>query len=274
MSAEQAGEPASSRRYFDEQAGYWRDVYDQPDLQGLVYRRRMETTLSWIDQLGLKPGAPALDVGCGAGLLSVELARRGLNVTATDSSPRMVDLAREHAAQEGVHVRALEAHVDRLPFEDAEVSLVVALGLLPWLADPGLAIAEMARVLAPGGWLIVTADNRARLNWLVEPRENPILMPLKLAYRAHKRRRGVQPAGAASYLHLPAAVDRMLKAVGMVPSRRTSIGFGPFTFMGRRLMPEALGAALHRRLERACRRSRLLRRTGWHYIVAAQKRSG
>ncbi len=265
-------EPAVSREYFDETADYWRDVYRDESVAGLVYRRRMETILAWIDQLGVEPGARVLDVGCGAGLFSVELARRGFEVTATDSSPRMVALARERAAREGVAISVQESHVNRLSFAGGEMSLVAALGLLPWLPEPDRAVAEMARVLAPEGWLIVTSDNRARLNFLTEPRENPALIPLKLARRAQRRMRRLEPAGTESYLHLPSEVDRMLTGAGVTPVRRTSIGFGPFTFLGRQLVPEALGARLHGRLERASRRSRLLRRTGWHYIVAAQKR--
>jgi ubiquinone/menaquinone biosynthesis C-methylase UbiE len=262
--------------YFDAEAGYWREVYARGGVEGMVYRRRMETAARWTQELELPAGTAALEVGCGAGLLTVELARAGLSVIATDSSPEMVELATRQVAGAGLAERAevREADVHRLPFRDGEFGLVVALGLLPWLHDPNGAVAELARVLAPGGWMILTADNRARLNSLIEPRDHPLLTPLKLARRALTRRTSEQQSSAPSYLHRPAQVDAMLATAGVSAVRRTTIGFGPFTFLGRPLLSERLGAALHLRLQAAGRDSPGLRRTGWHYLVAARKADG
>ena len=177
----QSSDPQSTvDSFFDANVGYWGAIYGRQELQGLVYRRRMETVAAWAAELGLPPGAAALDAGCGAGLMSVELARRGFSVSGTDSSPQMVQAASERAAAQGLSIRFTAADVHQLPFGDGEFALIVALGLLPWLHDPGRAVAEFARVLAPGGWIIVSADNHYRLNRLVEPRENGV---------NHRRRR-------------------------------------------------------------------------------------
>src|SRR5205085_4423169 len=120
---------------------------------------------------------------------------RGLRVTATDSSAEMVKTARRHASTLGlgdaVRVDLADAH--GLPFTGEQFDLVIAVGLLPWLHDPQGALQEMVRVLRPGGWIVVTADNRARLNFIVEPRENPLLAPIKVARRAAKRIAGQLP---------------------------------------------------------------------------------
>jgi hypothetical protein len=130
----------------------------------------------------------------------------------------------------------------------------------------------MARVLREGGWLIVSADNRARLNLLSEPRENPLLAPVKLARRAARRAIRTPPTGAPSYRHLPGEVDRMLAAAGLGVTRRTTIGFGPFTFFGRAIFDDRAAHRLHVRLQSAGeRRAPALRRLGWHYLVAARK---
>jgi SAM-dependent methyltransferase len=148
----------------------------------------------------------------------------------------------------------------------------VALGLLPWLHDPARAVRELARVLRPGGWLIATADNRVRLNFLTEPRESPLLAPLKVARRAGRRALGRVPRGAQSTLHRPLVVDELLASVDLKPARRATIGFGPFTFLGRSLVADAAARRLDDRLRELSReRLPVLRRTGWHYLVAAQK---
>lgn len=276
MSARRDDQQGSVDRYFDTHAGYWRNVYDDHGLRGIIYRRRMETALRWIDELGLSEGATALDVGCGAGLLAMELARRGVSVAAADSSSEMVTLTTRRAADAGLGMRisVTEADARRLPFQREEFSIVVALGLLPWLPDPGRAITEMARVLAPGGWIILTADNRARLNFLVEPRESPFLTHVRLVRRALRHAGGRAGERAHHHLHLPSEIDRMLLGSALMPVRRTTLGYGPFTFRGRTLLHERFGISLHRGLERSSAQYPSLLRTGWHYIVAAQKRAG
>lgn len=261
-------------RYFNEGAEYWLDVYRRNGLQGLIYRERMETVLGWVGDLCLPGGAAALDVGCGAGLAAAELGRRGFHVTATDASIEMVKKARQHAQEVGAvdAVQVVRADAHRLPFASEQFDVAMALGLLPWLHDPRRAVDEMVRVLRPGGWIVVTADNRARLNCIVEPRENPLLAPVKLVRGAARRAAGRVGDGATSRLHRPGQVDLMLRSAGMEPVRRTTVGFGPFTFLGRSLFNDATGLRLHRCLDRASEhRSPAVRRFGWHYLVAARK---
>jgi SAM-dependent methyltransferase len=271
-----AGAERQSRTdaYFGDTTAYWHDVYLQGDLQGLVYRERMQTVLTWVDELFLSPGARVLEVGSGAGLATVELARRGFAVESSDSSADMVALASRKVAEAGLGDRvALHvADIHALPHETGSFDLVVALGVLPWLHSPDAAIRELARVLAPGGHAIVTADNRLRLNLLVEPRESPVLAPLKLLRQALRRRRSPGPPGPVSYLHTPLRVNRMLGDAGLVPERRATVGFGPFTFLGRGVLGDRAGWRLHRALQRlAARRFPGLAWAGWHYVVSARR---
>jgi predicted ATP-grasp superfamily ATP-dependent carboligase/ubiquinone/menaquinone biosynthesis C-methylase UbiE len=263
--------------FFDRGAGYWRGVYDTDGLQGMIYRQRMEVVTAWTRELGLAAGAAALDVGCGAGLTTVELARAGLAVTGTDSSAAMVATATALAEQSGladrIAIRQADAH--RLPFEDGAFELVVALGLLPWLRDAPAVVGELSRVLAPGGSIMLTADNRHRLNRIVEPRESPLLSPLRPVRRA--LRRGSAEGGSdvpTAYRHAPHEVDEMLAGVGVRVTRRTTIGYGPFTVLCRPVLPERAGAALHERLQRSAAEHARLRGGGWHYVVAGVKRAG
>src|SRR2546425_4060489 len=166
--------------HFDATALYWQAIYDDPRLQGEIYRERQRAVLAQVAQLELPAEASILEIGCGAGLLTLELARLGHSVHAVDASETMVSLTAERARRTGLYARlvARTADVYALPFADATFSLVIAVGLLPWLHRPERALEEIARVLEPQGRLILTANNRARLNTLVDPRANALLTPL------------------------------------------------------------------------------------------------
>jgi ubiquinone/menaquinone biosynthesis C-methylase UbiE len=173
-------------------------------------------------------------------------------------------------------VQVVRADAHRLPFPSASARLIVALGVVPWLREPERAVAEMARVLEPGGSLILTADNALRLTVLTEPFENPLAAPLRPAYRAFKRwrRRGAPEEGAPFYRHRPSQVRQMLLDAGLHPTLQATVGFGPFTFMGRQLLSDERSIALDRRLEGWALRHPQLRRHGWHYLVTAQRLDG
>lgn len=260
-------------RYFDTESDYWSGVYGRDELQGLIYRDRMRLVSAWARELGLAPGAAALDAGCGAGLMTVELARAGFSVTATDSSPAMVQSAAALVQRQdlGDRVSVQRADARQLPFTDGRFDLVVALGLLPWLPDPQTAVTELARVLIPGGWMILTADNLGRLNRLVDPRENPLLAPLRPVKRALSGRPEGRDNRVDSHRHAPRQVDEMLAAAGIRATHCTTVGYGPFTVMSSPLLPNPVGVAVHERLQRSAARYPRLRAAGWHYVVAGVK---
>jgi ubiquinone/menaquinone biosynthesis C-methylase UbiE len=269
------GPQRTTEQYFDRHTGYWRDIYAGAGIASIVYQRRMAAVLSWVESLGLQPDQRALDVGCGAGLMTVELAARGLQVIACDSSPAMVRQAEQTIDARGLGHAAsvVQADAHELPFESSSVHVAVALGVIPWLGSPELAIAEMARLLAPGGVLILTADNARRLNAITEPFESPLATPLRPTYRAYRRwrRQGAIDDGAPFCRHRPVEVRRMLRDAGLRPFRQTTVGYGPFTFLDRNVLSDRHAIALDSRLNGWARRRPGLRRHGWHYVVAAEK---
>jgi ubiquinone/menaquinone biosynthesis C-methylase UbiE len=97
----------------------------------------------------------ALDVGCGTGFLTFELAGRGHRVTGVDFAPAMIAEARRKAADRAIAVRLEEADAEQLPFAPASFDLVVSRHLLWTLPHPEAAIDEWIRVLRPGARLVV-----------------------------------------------------------------------------------------------------------------------
>jgi SAM-dependent methyltransferase len=97
----------------------------------------------------------ALDVGCGTGFLSLELALRGHRVTGIDFAPAMLARAAGKAAERSLEVRFEPADAEQLPFAAASFDLVISRHLLWTLSHPEAAIDEWLRVLRPGGRLVV-----------------------------------------------------------------------------------------------------------------------
>ena len=105
--------------------------------------------------------ARMLEVGCGWGDFSARVAAElGVEVTAVDISPRMVELARER----GVDARV--ADVQELPFPDGDFGCVAANWMLYHVPDLDRGLAELARVLTPGGRLVAATNGLKHLGEL------------------------------------------------------------------------------------------------------------
>lgn len=127
------------------------------------YLRRIVT-----EELRLEPAAlRVLDVGCGGGLLTEEFARLGCAVTGVDPSSESLEVARAHAREEGLDIEYREATGDELPFEDGAFPVVYCCDVLEHVDDVGRTVAEIARVLRPGGVFLYDTVNRTRRSRLL-----------------------------------------------------------------------------------------------------------
>jgi 2-polyprenyl-3-methyl-5-hydroxy-6-metoxy-1,4-benzoquinol methylase len=263
--------------YFQAQSSYWKDIYASSGPQAEIYRLRQAIVLAWIEGLDLAPGSRVLDVGCGAGFLSVELAKRGLRVDAIDPAEAMVELTRRYAEESGVTelLSVGIGDVCDMDFADDSFDLVVALGVIPWLERPALAIREMARVTRPGGHILLTADNRKRIIYLLDPKMNPILAPLRRNIKSILGRIGIlhEPQDRIiENLYDIHYIDRTLAEAELIKAKGTTLGFGPFTFLGRRFLPKFVDIMLHFQLQHlADLRVPGFRSTGSQYLVLARK---
>ncbi len=107
------------------------------------------------EMAGSVSGKRVLDVGCGDGAYSIEIARRGAIVTGIDISAEMIDAARRRAEERGAEVELLVGDASRVPFPDGTFDVVLAVTVLCFVGDAAAAVREMARVLAPGGRLVL-----------------------------------------------------------------------------------------------------------------------
>jgi ubiquinone biosynthesis O-methyltransferase len=108
-----------------------------------------------LETLGSVPRKTLLDVGCGEGALASDLARYGAIVTGLDADPAMIAAARRRAEAEALPLQFIEGQAESLPFESATFDLVLAVTVLCFVRDVERAVKEMARVLKPGGRLVI-----------------------------------------------------------------------------------------------------------------------
>jgi len=151
-------------RTIDEVRSYY-DRRPQQEWQRLV-RQRLEYAVTLRALRDTLPAtARVLDAGGGPGRYAVALAAAGHAVTLLDLSPRLLQLARDHAAQRKVHLAGIGegSATDLCRFDDASFEAVLLLGPLyhlPELEDRLLALREARRVLVPDGVLVVAFVSR------------------------------------------------------------------------------------------------------------------
>ena len=114
-----------------------------------------------IDSAAIGAGETVLDLGCGTGNAALLAAERGAAVTGVDPAQRLLDVAAAQAAADGLEVTFVRAEAARLPLRDGAFDAVVSVFGVVFAPDPQLAAAELARVTAAGGRIVLTA-------WIVD----------------------------------------------------------------------------------------------------------
>ena len=262
--------------YFQSSSDYWKRIYETPALLPLIYQIRQAAVLAWIKELRLPTNSRILEIGCGAGVLTMELARLGYSIEAVDAAPAMVELTLQNAMRAGVSDRVSTslADVHALSFSERKFDLIVAVGVIPWLHEEDVALLEMRRVLKPEGYLIVTADNEWRLSRLVDPASTPPLRLFRKLAKSVLRSTGLfEPSrDFQPKRHTPAELSRLFHVSGFRELKFACVGFGPFTFFGKPLFGEDFGLAIHSRMQSlAERRIPPFHITGAHYLALCRR---
>ncbi len=185
-----------------------------------------------------------LEIGCGMGMDSVRLARCGFQVTALDLTEAALDVARRYAREQAAHVDFRLGNAERLDFADESFDAVYSFGVLHHTPHPDKAVAELHRVLKPGGRAFVMLYHR---NSLV----NLVHWAFRLPYESPKNLRDQCPI---VYTFTRQSARRLFSAFSAVEIHADY----PFTY------GFGLGAWLTRPVLKA-----LGRRIGWHLMITA-----
>jgi SAM-dependent methyltransferase len=172
-SPEHAAEDAVA--YHRDLAAGWEQRYEKPAFQARL--RAFEECLAGVDL----HGRDWLDAGCGSGTMARYLAEAGASVLGVDAAEEMISTAREFASLDVVKEKAGKsagtdnhesgrpprfqqiATIAHLPLNDRSLDGIICSSVLEYVPDPPACLAEFARVLRPGGLLIVSVANRNSL---------------------------------------------------------------------------------------------------------------
>lgn len=147
------------RSFFEAVAADW------DTMRLAYYDERVIETMA--DAIGLDGTQTVVDVGTGTGFVAAGLAPRSDRVIALDHSPAMLDVARRNLGDLGIdNVQFGEGDLRHLPLDDDSVDVAVANMVLHHAEDPAAMIAEMARVVRPGGWVAITDEIEHPYTWM------------------------------------------------------------------------------------------------------------
>lgn len=246
--------------FFSGATHYWADVYTDAESRNESFdsyakRRRLRLVLDMLDRCVTGRHLALLDVGCGPGLFLEEAACRGHEVHGVDISKRMVKVANARLG-ELVSGRppCQQGDIECLPFASGSMDVILCLGVLPYLRDDRLALAEISRVLKDGGIAIVVLPNLVKLGNLLDPYYYLVRGWQYLWYRLFRAdavtQRAIEPDrfGANSMFgirrYTGAQIRTMFSLRGFSILETRGIDYGPVTFWKRRFLPDRVSTAL------------------------------
>lgn len=151
--------------YYDAWADAW---WSGTDRHLRLLHAIVPARMRWFTPLvGGWTGKDVLEVGCGGGFMTEAVAREGARVIGVDPSDKALEAARRHAAAVGLAIDYRRGVGEALPVGDASLDVVLCVDVLEHLPDVPGALAEIARVLRPGGWFLFDTFDRTWWSWLV-----------------------------------------------------------------------------------------------------------
>lgn len=219
---------------FDDQhdGAKWNNLYNGPDdrLEKHMFRLRRDLAVEWALQC-TSGDAYVLDLGCGSGPF-LELLAPHRSCVGVDASLDLLSHARERLAFKNLQAELYRSDCRSTGFDDDTFDFVSCLGVISYVADYGPVLAEISRILKPGGTAIVTTRSSRRPVFC-----DPIAIVKQAIKRCLNLSRDTAPT-PGRFLD-PVAVERDLSEAGLAVLRFIGIGFGPFKLAGHKIYSDA-----------------------------------
>ena len=156
--------------------------------------------LGWIEGIARITGKQVLDIGCGGGILSDAMARKGAKVTGIDLSVKALRVAELHALEAGtrdVEYREISAEALALQ-EPASFDVVTCMEMLEHVPDPSSIVRACAELVRPGGWVFFSTLNRNPKSFLFAILGAEYVLQL-LPKGTHEYAKFIKPSELAGY---------------------------------------------------------------------------
>jgi 2-polyprenyl-6-hydroxyphenyl methylase/3-demethylubiquinone-9 3-methyltransferase len=176
--------------------------------------------LDWIDAQARLAGKRVLDVGCGGGILSDAMARRGADVLGIDLATKALKVAQLHALEAATpRVAYREIAAEALAAEmPAQFDVVTCMEMLEHVPDPGSVVQACGRLVKPGGWVFFSTINR-----------NPKAFLLAIVGAEHVL--GMLPKGTHEYARFirPSELAQWCRDAALSPLASRGMAYNPVT---------------------------------------------
>lgn len=176
--------------------------------------------LGWIDGLAGLAGKRVLDIGCGGGILSDSMARKGADVMGIDLSVKALRVAQLHALEAGTtNVSYKEISAEALALEQpGEFDVVTCMEMLEHVPDPASVVRACSTLVKPGGWVFFSTLNRNAKAFLFAVIGAEYLLQM-LPKGTHEYAKFIRPSELASYC----------RAVGLELDQTRGMEYNPLT---------------------------------------------
>jgi 2-polyprenyl-6-hydroxyphenyl methylase/3-demethylubiquinone-9 3-methyltransferase len=208
-------DPAELAKFSDLAHRWW-----DPDSEFRPLHQINPLRLGWIDGLAGLAGKRVLDIGCGGGILSDSMARKGANVTGIDLSVKALRVAQLHALEAGtanVSYQEISAE-DMAQEQPGAFDVVACMEMLEHVPDPASVVRACADLVKPGGWVFFSTLNRNAKAFLFAVLGAEYLLQL-LPKGTHEYAKFIRPSELASYC----------RAAGLELDQTRGMEYNPFT---------------------------------------------
>jgi 2-polyprenyl-6-hydroxyphenyl methylase/3-demethylubiquinone-9 3-methyltransferase len=208
-------DPAELAKFSDLAHRWW-----DPDSEFRPLHQINPLRLGWIDGLAGLSGKRVLDIGCGGGILSDSMARKGANVTGIDLSAKALRVAQLHALEAGTtNVSYQEISAEAMALEQpGEFDVVTCMEMLEHVPDPASVVRACSTLVKPGGWVFFSTLNRNAKAFLFAVLGAEYLLQL-LPKGTHEYAKFIRPSELASYC----------RAAGLELDQTRGMEYNPFT---------------------------------------------
>jgi len=228
--------------YFSSKTKYWDVIYNESHLKdsfmNYLMRRRKQIILKKISNHFMDKHINVLDVGCGTGIYTLDLAKRKYNVLSMDISKEMLLFTKKRAAESVENLNLFVADAEKIPLKPQCIDLVICVGVLEYLPDDCPALKNMCRMVKKDGLIIFTLPNLLKLKNILDPYYyiNGIWKYLKFRYGNNSNRSNLKKQDFSSNeaftnrRYLKKQIQNLVNNSGLKIEEIIGIGYGPLTF--------------------------------------------